>query len=184
LYRVSNMAEVEEWVSLTEAASQLGVSVQTLRRRIKDDQLQARKVVSPYGPAWEVCLSKLNRVPNTPAQELDREVNTEAVDQGGSSTVDSELSGIDEGESPTAEQAPSPTPGMVEALELIRQLQAEVVQKAETAALWQGRAEVLGMQLVQAQETIKALEAPKTDDEGEPLPWWRSWWQRLTIGAE
>src|SRR4051794_11643436 len=104
------MEEVKEWVSLAEAASQLGVSIQTLRRRIKDDQLQARKVDSPYGPAWEVSLSKLNRVSNTPAQELEREVNTGEADEGESSTVENGLS----------------TPGMVEALEIIRQLQEEV----------------------------------------------------------
>jgi hypothetical protein len=165
--------EVEEWVSLAEAASQLGVSVQTLRRRIKDDQLRARKVDSPYGPAWEVSLSKLERVPNTPAHILDREVNTDDVDQGESPTLENELSSFDEGGRSTVEQGVSP-PGVVEALELIQKLQQEVVAKAEAASLWQGRAEVLTLQLAQAQDTIKALEAPKVEEE--PVkPWWKFW---------
>ena len=155
------MQEVEEWVSLNEAATQLGVSVQTLRRRIKDDQVRARKVDSPYGPAWEVSLSKVERV-----------VNTEGSDQGGSSTVENELSGFDEGGSSTVDNGLS-THGMVEALQIIQQLQQEVVAKAEVASLWQGRAEVLTMQLAQAQDTIKALEAPKVEEK--PKAWWKLW---------
>jgi hypothetical protein len=57
---------------------------------------------------------------------------------------------------------------VLELVELIRELQSslseaqrELVGKSEAASLWQGRAEVLGMQLADAQQTIKAFEAPK-----------------------
>jgi hypothetical protein len=49
---------------------------------------------------------------------------------------------------------------------------------------------MLSLQLGQAQDTIKALEAPREElvgeikpEEGsgdESLPWWRVWWQKLT----
>jgi hypothetical protein len=70
---------------------------------------------------------------------------------------------------------------------LVRELQAQVVERAELAAMWQVRAEVLMTELNRAQETIKALEAPKaeiaspgnesaeTAKEQSP-PWWRRWW--------
>jgi hypothetical protein len=48
-----------------------------------------------------------------------------------------------------------------------------MVERTEVASLWQGRAEVLTMQLGQAQDTIKALEAPKTELVSKP--WWKFW---------
>jgi hypothetical protein len=38
---------------------------------------------------------------------------------------------------------------------------------------------MLILQLGQAQDTIKALEAPKAEEKQQPLPWWRGWWHRL-----
>jgi hypothetical protein len=51
--------------------------------------------------------------------------------------------------------------GIGELVDLVRQLQSEVIVKAEAAAMWQARAELLAMQLQQAQERILALEAPR-----------------------
>jgi hypothetical protein len=75
---------------------------------------------------------------------------------------------------------------------LFRELQDRMVEKAEAAAMWQARAEMLSFQLHQAQETIKMLEAPKaaeslqeepeaagtrevaSEPDPDPLkPWWR-----------
>ena len=54
---------------------------------------------------------------------------------------------------------------MLELVHLVAQLQGDVVQKAEAAAMWQTRAELLAIQLQQAHERIRALEAPR-----EPTP--------------
>jgi hypothetical protein len=78
-------------------------------------------------------------------------------------------------------------PGMLELIHLIKDLQL----KAETAAMWQARAMVLEeqlgytrLQLTQAHETLKALEAPKieegappeeADDRSPQRAWWRFW---------
>ncbi len=43
-------------VSLLEAAARLGLSVDTVRRRVKAGMLPARKVPTRYGPAWRVLL--------------------------------------------------------------------------------------------------------------------------------
>jgi hypothetical protein len=53
-------------------------------------------------------------------------------------------------------------PVMLELVHLVAQLQGDIVQKAEAAAMWQARAEFLAGQLEQAQ---LALAAPK-----EPTP--------------
>lgn len=86
-------------------------------------------------------------------------------------------------------------PAMLELVHLVAQLQVDVVQKAEAAAMWQTRAEFLASQLEQAQ---LALEAPKeptsterpfladsehaasapTQTPAEPsrrAPWWMPW---------
>ena len=92
---------------------------------------------------------------------------------------------------------------MVEALRMMEQLQAELLRRTEAAATWQARAEVLAAQLHRAQETIRALEAPREAPADAPeshtagrgtassagvdsdtiptpaAPWWRRAWARL-----
>ena len=47
------------WYTIAEAAPILGVSVDTVRRRVKRGQLEARQVRTQHGPTWEVCLGTL-----------------------------------------------------------------------------------------------------------------------------
>jgi len=54
-------------------------------------------------------------------------------------------------------------------LELVR-LVGDLQGKAEAAAMWQGRAEMLAAQLADAREMIRALEAPKEAPAPEPVP--------------
>jgi hypothetical protein len=51
--------EGERWVSLQEAASRLRLSIDTVRRRVKQGALESRKVPTRYGPAWQVRLEDL-----------------------------------------------------------------------------------------------------------------------------
>src|SRR5262249_24220081 len=44
------------WLPLTKAALQLGISVDTVRRRAKDGTYSSRKVPTRYGPAWQVLV--------------------------------------------------------------------------------------------------------------------------------
>src|SRR5438128_398132 len=45
-----------EWLPLLEAASVLGVSIDTMRRRIKRGEVEAQQVPTPKGPAWRVLV--------------------------------------------------------------------------------------------------------------------------------
>jgi hypothetical protein len=78
--------------------------------------------------------------------------------------------------------------------QLVR-LQDELLVRSEAAAAWQARAEMLAAQLAQAQNTIRALEAPKViqDAPGRDFdavaaepgrrtsdPKKRSWWRFWT----
>ena len=157
------MDEQGEWLTLQLASQKLGTSVQTLRRKVKAGKVKSRQVETVHGLAYEVWV-----VTDYPSLER---VGWEA--------------------SPKAESAES-----LDIQALLHKLQdensklhQEVMAKAEAASLWQGRAEVLSLQLGQAQETIKALEAPKVMEvegmeESQSLSWWRSWWQKLTISSD
>src|SRR5688500_11553086 len=44
------------WLTLTEAAALLGVSAETVRRRVQQGQLEGEQIASPRGRAWLVWL--------------------------------------------------------------------------------------------------------------------------------
>ncbi len=56
------------WYTLAEAAPILGVSVDTVRRRLKRGEFEARQVRTQHGPTWEVCLGSLQGA-SAPAAE-------------------------------------------------------------------------------------------------------------------
>ena len=109
--------------SLADAARALGVSEKTARRRAKAGQLEARRIPTQRGPAWQV------RVPTTGDTE---------------GRVDSQGTQTDHGAT---------------MLELVR-LVGELQPKAEAAAMWQARAELLADRLDRAESQLLALTAP------------------------
>jgi hypothetical protein len=48
------------WYTLAEAAPVLGVSVDTVRRRLKRGQIEGRQVHTQHGPTWEVSLGDVS----------------------------------------------------------------------------------------------------------------------------
>jgi hypothetical protein len=56
LARTDDAAEAGEWLGLGEVAERLNLSVDTVRRRVKDGTFPARKLPSRRGPAWQVRL--------------------------------------------------------------------------------------------------------------------------------
>lgn len=162
------MGDQGEWLPLSKASQELGVSVQTLRRRIKEKQIEARQATTPFGFAWEVLVNSVDRDGEEP-------INT--ADLG------------DQGVNTPIQGASAASLEMISALNLIERLQASVVEKTEIATMWQTRAHVLAeqvsglqVQLGQAHETIKALDAPRPPEATrieEPSSEGKSWWRRL-----
>jgi excisionase family DNA binding protein len=156
-------AQQDQGLTIAEAAAQLGVSSDTVRRRIRRGDLNAVQVHTPNGPAWRVLLG----------------------------TLPSAMPTLDGTHSSAAMHIEAPL-----LAQLLADAQAELVRKAEAAAMWQARAEFLASQLEQAQ---LALAAPKADRpeiapgrdsdastgeptqtssehrDGRPRPWWRVW---------
>jgi hypothetical protein len=170
------------WLGLGEAAEQLGISLDAMRRRVRRGEYVRRQVRTRHGLAWQVRLDH----PKLGATVGATVAPTVAPTVDGAATVGATLGDFvlylrerDHLRDQELERA-----------------HRDALAKAEAAAMWQARAELLAVQLQQAQERILALEAPKepvpapgftgeaTDGLGaEPAqqsaerkrPWWRFW---------
>ncbi len=133
------------WLGLAEAAQHEGVALDTMRRRVRRGAYRRRQVRTPRGLTWQIQLGQVTAPPQggpTVDHSLDPTVGP---------TVDPRVGAAPAG----AMSAVAPLVALVE------RLQEDVVRKAEAAAMWQTRAEFLASQLNAAQETIRALEAPR-----------------------
>src|SRR3954465_13333965 len=62
-------ADQGEWLSLVEASRRLGQSVQTLRRRVKEQKIQSRRATTSHGIAWQVWVPTDNQAQSTGEEE-------------------------------------------------------------------------------------------------------------------
>jgi hypothetical protein len=63
-----------EWLTLADASARLGISVDTLRRRIQRGEVEHRLEPTAHGPAYRVSLGVLQTIdsePRQPAQGVD-----------------------------------------------------------------------------------------------------------------
>jgi hypothetical protein len=161
---VATDPDAGQWLPLAEAAAELGLSRHALRRRVRAGQIASRQAQGPHGPAYEVLIDPSATV--TPGVR-----HGDARNGGATATV---------------------TPPLAELVSLVRDLQADVVRHAATAALYQERCRVLEAQV----EQLRALPAPPPDVPADALradsdaagaqpvqeparprkrPWWRFW---------
>ncbi len=192
--------ETDGSISVTEAASRLGVSERTIRRRIKDGEIQAASIPTPQGHIWRIDPASLPDHPALPPGTSDRRPAdaTRHDDDAGRHTADS--AGHNEDAIRQAAVMPSGTADTHDTLELVRlvdrlqresadkaaELYAEIADLKGSAAHWQARALIAEEQARRAEEQVRLLMAPK-DEPVEPEPSAaaeprRSWWRRLWSG--
>ena len=164
------------WLTLGAAAEALGLSVVSVRRRIRAGQLVARQVKTDRGPAWRVRLD--------PGDHPDR--HDDHRDRPATTVIDHPDHPGDHGD---RRDVTALVTVLREREARIDALTADLVARTEAATMWQGRAETLAYQLADARETIKALQAPPDPDPApapDPFPtpippapnvapWWRRW---------
>ena len=126
------------WLSIHEAATALGLSVSTIRRRLKDGTLTARRDYSRYGQTWRVQVSSDQWVTTARATEPGQGDRSER----GHDTIER---GHEPGQSDYAQ-----VQTCLEQLRLIRDLQTQVTQLA-------GQLGYVQAQYQQASEQLKAL---------------------------
>ncbi len=166
------MVATGEWLNLAEASHRMGLSIQTLRRRIKKGKIQSRQVDNPFGKSYEVWVDQ------------DYTPEPEGIDK----STPEDSSGVDR-DSQDDEASTN-----LELIRLVESLHRENRELAEASTVWQARAGMLldqlthtQAQLGEARQTIKMLEAPKIEEvkpeesqeQEQTSSWWRSWWHRL-----
>ncbi len=171
-------------ISLQEAALQLDVSERTVRRLIREGEVQAYKQKATRGFVWRVVLDSMPEgEPTTTSQ------------QDGILPGTSPAEGQQPGTSPAEAENPAvAAPELMKALEIIEDIRTENRQELEqlrqenkeltaAASHWQARAQEQERRATHAEEQIKLLKAPKdepiTADEPQPQPQPRRWWQRI-----
>jgi excisionase family DNA binding protein len=143
-------------MSLQEAAEHLGIHPKTVRQRIKDGKLPARKFQGPRGPEWRVYP---NGIPST---DPTLTVDSPSVDGPWTEPVPTVDSPSVQGEAAI----------VLEALRLVDSLRRENEQLAGQLGFTQAK-------LQEAERTVALLMAPKDEPEPPAEPERRPWWKRL-----
>jgi len=153
------------WYTLAEAAPILGVSVDTVRRRLKRGLIEGRQVHTQHGPTWEVTLG-------TASTEHEDAAEGAAQPAQGTQGVAEDEAGA----------------GLVQLVALVDRLQ----QENRTLA---GQVGFLTAQLGAAEDRLAIAAAPIRLQEaqpgpesapasiGPPGPFSRAWWPWLVILA-
>jgi excisionase family DNA binding protein len=131
-------------LSIRDVATECRVSTKTVRRWIASGRLPAVK----RGRHVHIASDEL--------AAFRGQVDSQPVDRGhgGQDTGDSE------------DRPEDTSSGQAVLLELVRDLQRQVIEKAEAAAMWQARAQLLAEQL--------ALPPPQSPRIAT-APWWQRW---------
>lgn len=158
-------AQATQTVSIDQAAILLGLSVTTIRRRIRKGGLPAEKIDGPHGPEYRVHLEQGQRAT----------VVAEPT-QGQATRVPTHDQGADHGHLSTL-------------VAVVDRLTADNAKLQDERSQLFGRLGFLEAELRQAREQIRQLTAPAPDavpDVGTMAPattpdrwaWWR-FWRRL-----
>jgi excisionase family DNA binding protein len=134
------------YLSAREAADYCGVSEKTIRNWLASGRLSADKSAGSF---------------RIPQEQLD------ALRRDGPRSP----RGADRQPEGSAEDVRTEGPQVLttaDVLTLVREAQAEAMARAEAAAMWQARAEVLAIRLEQAEHRLLALEAPRTAPADAP----------------
>ena len=126
------------YLSAREAADYCGVSEKTVRNWLHAGRLSAEKSEGTFRIPQEQLDTLRRHDPRSP-HPADRQPEGSAED--------------------VRAEGPQAVP-VADVLALLRDAQAEAITKAEAAAMWQVRAEVLAAQLELARTELRALQAP------------------------
>jgi hypothetical protein len=111
----------------------IGISVDAARRKVKRGALAVEKRETPQGGTWWVRLASPCELPAAILHQ---------APSGAAPTI-------------------APSLDLSQLVLLVERLQAQLLDRTEAATLWQARAEVLALQLDQARDRIRGLEAPR-----------------------
>jgi excisionase family DNA binding protein len=169
---------IKDTMSAKEAAIYCGVSTKTVLRWIEAGELKADKT----GRSFSIACSDLEPFKRHDRRHDDHSGRTGDPATNGSRWTE-DLSTVDSPQK--VDEAPYLAGVVRDLQERLESTRAELTAKAEAAAMWQARAEILAAELSEARERLALPEGPKQDsgqetgDTGEPeqprRPWWKFW---------
>jgi pyruvate/2-oxoglutarate dehydrogenase complex dihydrolipoamide acyltransferase (E2) component len=164
-----------EWLPIAAAAHRLGCSIDTVRRRVKAQELPRRQVPMQGGYRWEVFVPLAEGAPGQHRQERPSPSPPEPTQP---------TQPMQALPTPPEPVVPTqPTQDLQALVALVRDLTDRNVQLAGQVGFWQARAQL-------AEERVKLLEAPREPSAEAPTetaestvsvprPWWERWlWWR------
>lgn len=165
-------------VSVAEAARELGISPETVRRWIKSGRLEARRAIRPQGTVWEVSLPVTTPRGVPPVTPVIGHGEA-SLSEPGHATPAAAWHPLP----PLAHHTTDATVLVASIARLIVEL-AEVrvisdrradqlVSQAET--IGQLRAEVAALKAAQAVPAAPTAPEPPEPSSEPPAPWWRFW---------
>ncbi len=160
---------MESTLSVREAAERLGVSKDTIRRRIKSGDLAAVQEATAQGFEWRIALN----------DECAAEVGSTAAQLGSaaaqSGSNDAQVCSTAAEVGSQADPQPSePDDGLEKALELVEKLQQDYAAIHKENLELAARCGYLQAKLEASERQVLALSAPtETREGGNPTPWWR-----------
>jgi hypothetical protein len=155
--------------SLQDAAVLLGVSINTLRKRIRAGQVQAERVQRPQGYVWQVYVETL-QPPDSPGSDPPSQEAPSRLQQPPQALMQ-------------AEAMAAYTRSLLEPLVATIERQADqLVSQAETigslrADLAVARAAISSLEARIAPQTVE----PTSELPDRPLRFWQPWW--MIMGA-
>jgi excisionase family DNA binding protein len=147
------------YLSARQAADYCGVSEKTIRNWIAAGRLSADKSADGFHIRVADLQPFCRRAPRTP--------------QGADGSADRVRA--ESADSPHATVNPEVLT-VADVLQLVREARAEAMTKAEAAAMWQARAELLSAELERLrQPALPAGVSHETPATELPRPWWAFW---------
>jgi len=177
--------------SLQEAAVLLGVSLNTLRRKIEAGQVTAERISRPQGHVWRVHLNSVQHRSTGPEQHAEQNA-TQHAEQHAGSTLPQHPAEIQRAEAmaaySTALLAPLVSELATTRVTLVEQAETIGRLTAELEALKASRTHVASNLTAQAPDPPSEPSEPPSAPVPAPLPpgpngsrpWWRRWAVLLT----
>jgi excisionase family DNA binding protein len=157
----THLSDSAAYLSARQAAEYCGVSEKTIRNWLAAGRLSAEKSADGFR-ITAVDLAPFRRgSPQAPHHAEPSAEEVRAESRGADAATVNLL------------------PALADALQLVRELQTDLVAKAEAAAMWQARADMLAAQLAALQQPALEAGTVTQSEAASPPPWWRRWrWWR------
>lgn len=150
-----------DWLTVTQAAARLGVSVRAVQKRCQSGKLKAQRVETAQGVRWEVDGRELGRERTNEPANIGREPTNADAQSGAKLDANPRTIGREPANQSSEPGREQDANRVAELKEEVRFLRAQVEAHARTAA----EATAAVRELTRALNQLKALPSPSAETE-------------------